>query len=37
MQGIILFSALGGELLVRYRIRLSRRRRAEAAPAPEAT
>src|SRR5205085_4666211 len=25
MQGIILFSALGGELLVRYRIRLGRR------------
>src|SRR5438093_13268165 len=25
MQGIILFSALGGELLVRYRIRVSRR------------
>jgi ABC-type uncharacterized transport system permease subunit len=36
MQGIILFSALGGELLVRYRIRVRRRERAEAAPAPEA-
>jgi hypothetical protein len=37
IQGIILFSALGGELLVRYRIRFSRRRRTSAAPAPEAT
>jgi simple sugar transport system permease protein len=35
MQGIILFSALGGELLVRYRVRLGRRGRA-AAPAAEA-
>jgi simple sugar transport system permease protein len=35
MQGIILFSALGGELLVRYRIRFGRRA-PEAAPAPEA-
>ena len=34
MQGIILFSALGGELLVRYRVRLSRRA-PEAAPSPE--
>src|SRR5207302_10193965 len=34
MQGIILFSALGGELLVRYRVRLGRRA-PEAAPAPE--
>ncbi len=33
MQGIILFSALGGELLVRYRIRLGR----TAAPATEPT
>jgi general nucleoside transport system permease protein len=33
MQGIILFSALGGELLVRYRVRLARR--VEAAPAAE--
>jgi simple sugar transport system permease protein len=30
IQGIILFSALGGELLVRYRVRMSRR--AAAAP-----
>jgi ABC-type uncharacterized transport system permease subunit len=35
MQGIILFSALGGELLVRYRLRFGRRA-PEAAPAPEA-
>jgi simple sugar transport system permease protein len=35
IQGIILFSALGGELLVRYRIRVSRRA-AAAPPAPEA-
>ena len=34
MQGIILFSALGGELLVRYRVRLGRSR-PEAAPAVE--
>src|SRR5213080_2579861 len=33
IQGIILFSALGGELLVRYRIRVTRR----AAAAPPAT
>jgi general nucleoside transport system permease protein len=37
IQGIILFSALGGELLVRYRVRVRRRERADAAPAPEAT
>ncbi len=37
IQGIILFSALGGELLVRYRIRVSRRRRPAPEPAPEAT
>jgi len=37
IQGIILFSALGGELLVRYRIRIGRRQRPGAAPAPEAT
>jgi simple sugar transport system permease protein len=37
MQGIILFSALGGELLVRYRVRVSRKQRAGSAPAPEAT
>jgi simple sugar transport system permease protein len=35
IQGIILFSALGGELLVRYRIRVSRRPAAAAPPAPE--
>jgi len=34
MQGIILFSALGGELLVRYRFRLGRRVK-EGVPAPE--
>jgi general nucleoside transport system permease protein len=34
MQGIILFSALGGELLVRYRVRVGRRA-PEAAPSPE--
>jgi simple sugar transport system permease protein len=35
MQGLILFCALGGELLVRYRVRVGRRARvsAEAAPA----
>jgi simple sugar transport system permease protein len=31
IQGIILFSALGGELLVRYRLRFARRARVEAA------
>jgi general nucleoside transport system permease protein len=36
MQGLILFFALGGELLVRYRIRLSREPRRSAAPAPGA-
>ena len=35
IQGIILFSALGGELLVRYRVRLERT--ATAAPAQEAS
>ena len=35
MQGIILFSALGGELLVRYRIRVARRSRPTAAAASE--
>jgi simple sugar transport system permease protein len=30
MQGLILFCALGGELLVRYRVRFARRRTAEA-------
>jgi general nucleoside transport system permease protein len=33
MQGIILFSALGGELLVRYRVRFVRRAKVETAPA----
>jgi general nucleoside transport system permease protein len=37
IQGIILFSALGGELLVRYRVRVRRRERTGAAPAAEAT
>ena len=36
MQGIILFSALGGEVLVRHRIRLGRRVEAAAPAAPEA-
>jgi hypothetical protein len=31
MQGLILFCALGGELLIRYRIRFVRSRAAEAA------
>jgi hypothetical protein len=35
MQGIILFSALGGELLVRYRIRIARRARPSASAATE--
>ena len=30
MQGLILFCALGGELLVRYRVRIARRRVASA-------
>jgi simple sugar transport system permease protein len=35
MQGLILFCALGGELLVRYRVRVGRRRvRAAEAAAP---
>jgi general nucleoside transport system permease protein len=33
MQGIVLFCALGGELLVRYRVRLGRTAAVEAAPA----
>lgn len=41
IQGIILFSALGGELLVRHRVRIVRRAPAAAtvppAPAPEAS
>ena len=36
MQGLILFCALGGELLVRYRIRSSRRARQAAACAEAA-
>lgn len=36
MQGIILFSALGGELLLRYRVRFGRRGGARA-PGPSAT
>jgi hypothetical protein len=34
MQGIILFSALGGELLVRYRVTVKRHVRVETAEAP---
>jgi general nucleoside transport system permease protein len=37
MQGLILFCALAGELFVRYRVRLVRRRRDMAAAAPEAS
>jgi hypothetical protein len=33
IQGIVLFCALGGELLVRYRVRLGRAGAVEAAPA----
>jgi ABC-type uncharacterized transport system permease subunit len=33
MQGLILFCALGGELLVRYRLRLARSTRAAEAAA----
>jgi hypothetical protein len=38
MQGIILFCALGAELLIRYRIRVTRRTRitSEGDTAPEA-
>ena len=36
MQGIILFCALGGEILVRYRIRIGRRAPAPAEVAAEA-
>jgi simple sugar transport system permease protein len=35
MQGLILFCALGGELFVRYRVRLAWRPRGRAAPAME--
>jgi general nucleoside transport system permease protein len=34
MQGIILFCALGGEILIRYRVRVPRRRRRPAASVP---
>jgi simple sugar transport system permease protein len=37
MQGLILFCALGGELFVRYRVRLERRPRKSATPAMEPT
>ena len=37
IQGLILFCALGGELLRRYRVRLTRRRAPEPAPAMEPT
>jgi hypothetical protein len=37
MQGIVLFCTLGGELLIRYRVRLARRTPTVEAPvAPEA-
>jgi ABC-type uncharacterized transport system permease subunit len=37
MQGIILFCALGGELLIRYRLTVRRRiRHADRGTAPEA-
>jgi simple sugar transport system permease protein len=36
LQGIILFSALGGELLVRYRVRVGRAKETEAPLTPEA-
>ena len=35
IQGIILFSALGGELLIRHRVRIGRRVRKDASTAPE--
>jgi general nucleoside transport system permease protein len=35
MQGLILFCALGGELFVRYRVRLERPAKTPAEPAPE--
>jgi simple sugar transport system permease protein len=34
IQGIILFSALGGELLVRHRVRISRTAAASTSPEP---
>ena len=36
MEGMILFTALGGELLVRYRVRVGRKRRGSATAAAEA-
>ena len=36
MEGIILFCALGGELLIRYRVRIGRRARAPLEASPEA-
>ncbi len=35
MSGMILFTTLGGELLIRYRVRLQRRQREAVAPASE--
>ena len=35
MQGVILFCALGGEVLSRYRVRIGRRARTPAGMAPE--
>ena len=35
MQGVILFCALGGEVLIRYRLRVTRFSRAATAPVPE--
>ena len=35
IQGIILFSALGGELLIRHRVSIGRRVRKDASTAPE--
>jgi general nucleoside transport system permease protein len=35
MQGVILFCALGGEVLIRYRVRFGRRSRASAGTTPE--
>jgi simple sugar transport system permease protein len=35
LQGLILFCTLGGELFIRYRVRIARRAKAPAEPAPE--
>jgi hypothetical protein len=35
MQGVILFCALGGEVLIRYRLRIGRRSSLPAGTAPE--